>query len=629
MALPDPDVPFVLLDDSRQAGAGGRSMLFHSPEDIICARSLDEVPAALAKIDAAVGARFHVAGWMAYECAAVFEPRLQSAQMPKPDEPYVWMLVTEHRELLTEADVDRWLDMCSASASVGCIKLQKPSIAKPEYVRAARAIKNYIEAGDIYQANYTFPYDCSLEGSAPHAYRKLRARQPVDYGAFIETGEHTILSLSPELFVKREGARVQTRPMKGTSARRDALTEDAAATVALAADEKSRAENLMIVDLIRNDLSRIAVKGSVTVTDMFTVETYPTVHQMTSGVEASIDQDIVPSQLLEALFPCGSVTGAPKIRAMEIIAELETGPRGVYCGAIGHFSPAVGDEAVNWALNVPIRTIVLNAERQGRLAVGSGIVADSDIDEEYRECILKAAFASRPSHNLDPNFHLIETMRVQGGTVCLLSRHMSRLMAGVRYFDIPVTEKDVRAEVDRALNSLDSDMPSGLGFEEDTAPKHKMRLTVRAGGEVAAVVSEMNQPAGGPLYVRIAEEAIDSADPLRRHKTSMRSLYDRATSRAADLGLADILFLNEKGEVAEGAISNIFIETANGWFTPSIDSGALPGVMRAEMLDSATLRIREKSLSIEDLINANAIYIGNALRGLRQVTLQTPDQIKG
>lgn len=646
MTLPGLDIPFVLLDDSRQSGSAAQSLLFHSPEKIICARTIEDVLPALGEIDAAVDAGFYVAGWVAYECAQAFEPRLRKAGLKKvglqkPDEPYVWMLVTKHRVRLKEKEINQWLEHAGENGPDECrdghIRLQQPRVGKSVYERSVATIKNYIEAGDIYQANYTFPYDCVLEGAALPAYRKLRARQPVDYGAFIETGEQTILSFSPELFVRREGSRVQARPMKGTAARRRDAQDDAAAAMALSADEKSRAENLMIVDLIRNDLSRIAAKSSVTVTDMFTVETYPTVHQMTSGVEAIIDESLKPSELLQALFPCGSVTGAPKIRAMEIIAELEASPRGVYCGAIGHFSSATSGEAINWAFNVPIRTMVIDAirsadksgpqdgSRPGRLAVGSGIVADSQIDDEYRECILKADFATHKNANqspalaapgsLDDDFHLIETMRVEGGAVFLQSRHTARVMDSARYFSIPVEEKQVLAEIQSALDGITDAAESGA--------RHKMRLTVDRWGKVTAVVSAIGLSLHAPLTVRIAADTIISHDIIRRHKTSMRSLYDRATRKAVELGLADVLFFNEKGELAEGAISTIFLETDEGWFTPPLESGALPGVLRSEMLHSHEAKVKKKILSLDDLKNARSIHIGNALRGLRLVTIAT------
>ena len=397
--------------------------MFHSPHNIICTRSLAEVPAAIEQIDTAVAAGHYVAGWVAYECGAAFEPRIYNVQKYQASEPLVWMLVTSCCERLTTDETHSWLEQM-ATVSVkgemgqGEIKLSEPRVSAAAYRRSIAKIKNYIDAGDIYQANYTFPYECTLEGSFIKAYLNLRARQPVKYGALINTGSDTIMSFSPELFVCRDADGLAAKPMKGTAARGVTAEQDDVAVTTLSQDEKSRAENLMIVDLIRNDLSRIAAKGSVTVTDMFAVETLPTLHQMTSGVTATVNDTLVPSQLVKALFPCGSVTGAPKIRAMEIIAELETGPRGVYCGAIGHFSPATETESLNWSLNVPIRTVVLDAKGQGRLSVGSGIVADSRIDDEYDECVLKAAFAmpasGRPDENsggkLEAGFHLIETM---------------------------------------------------------------------------------------------------------------------------------------------------------------------------------------------------------------------------
>ncbi len=467
MTLPGADIPFVLLDDSRSAGGAGQSLLFHSPERIICARAVSEVSAALAEIDAAVAAGLYVAGWTAYECAGAFEPRLravksvQAGQSNFAGEPLIWMMATKHRVDLQPAHAQKWLqEMTNEIEGAkqgpirhGAIKLSKPSVSLAAYRRVAAKIKSYIDAGDIYQANYTFRYECVLEGSAVQAYLNLRQRQPVEYGAFINTGNETIMSFSPELFFRRSGSQIQARPMKGTAARSVSVNEDKAVALALSRDEKSRAENLMIVDLIRNDLSRVAAGGTVTVTDMYTVETFPTLHQMTSGVEAAVDDGLLPSVLLEALFPCGSVTGAPKIRAMEIIAELEAGPRGVYCGAIGHFSPAGHDVPADWCLNVPIRTVVLDAAGAGRLAVGSGIVADSKIDDEYAECLLKAAFAAPIGDSTEEThadgFYLIETMRLQGGDVFLKGRHISRVLASARYFGVAVGRQDIAAAIDQ------------------------------------------------------------------------------------------------------------------------------------------------------------------------------------
>ena len=627
MTLPGANIPFVLLDDSRTADIAGTSLLFHSPHDIICARSLADVPFAIEQVDAAVAAGAFVAGWMAYECGAVFEPRIRAVQKHQANEPLVWMLVTHCCEKLSSAEAQNWLDQMAGNPiegekGQGEIKLSEPTVSATAYGRSAERIKNYIDAGDIYQANFTFPYECTLEGSPIRAYQNLRARQPVEFGALINTGSEIIMSFSPELFVSRDAGSLKAKPMKGTAARAISAEEDNCAIAALSRDEKSRAENLMIVDLIRNDLSRVAAKGSVAVTDMFTVETLPTLHQMTSGVTATAGDNLAPSRLLEALFPCGSVTGAPKIRAMEIIAELETGPRGVYCGAIGHFSPATETHLLNWSLNVPIRTVVLDSKGRGRLSVGSGIVADSNIDEEYAECILKAAFAvpltENPDEKLEADFCLIETMRVQAGEVFEKSRHISRLMSSAKHFGIPLCEDSILAEMKLALEHPLASKNNGVGG----GVLSKMRMTVDVCGKIVAQVSSLVDPLAAPLRVGVAQNVIDSNDLMRHHKTSRRSLYDRASKLASQLGLADILFVNERGEVAEGAISNIFIETADGWYTPPLDCGVLPGVLRAKMLETQLPRLEEKILFLHDLENADALYIGNALRGLRRVEIQ-------
>ncbi len=638
MTLSDVNIPFVFLDDSRPSDLAGPSLLFHSPHSIICARSLADVPAAIDQIDAAVAAGAFVAGWVAYECGAVFEPRIHTVQKHQASEPLVWMLVTNCCERLSPTEAQNWLyqmagtptegEMGQDETGEGEINLSEPTVSATAYRRSAAKIKNYIDAGDIYQANYTFPYDCTLEGSPLRAYQNLRARQPVEYGALINTGSDIIMSFSPELFVSRDAGSLKAKPMKGTAARGASAEQDTIAITALSRDEKSRAENLMIVDLIRNDLSRVAAKGSVAVTDMFTVESLPTLHQMTSGVTAAADDNLTPSRLLKALFPCGSVTGAPKIRAMEIIAELETGPRGVYCGAIGHFSPATETEPLNWSLNVPIRTVILDAKGQGRLSVGSGIVADSDIDDEYGECILKATFAARsietpdenPDEKLEAGFHLIETMRVQAGDIFEKSRHISRLMNSAKHFGISVCEDSILAEMQLALERPPASKNGRAGGDALS----KMRMTVDADGKIAVRISSLVKPPAAPLMVGVARNLIESTDVMRQHKTSRRSLYDRASKLASQLGLADILFMNERGEVAEGAISTIFIKAADGWYTPPLESGVLPGVLRAAMLEVDMPGLEEKILYRQDLVNADALYIGNALRGLRKVEIQNP-----
>ena len=595
--------PFVLLDDSRAHAQAGASLLFTDPLKIICARSIEEVPAALREIDEAVAGGLHVAGWIAYEVAAVFEPRVNAAIKSWPDEPLVWMMVTESCRRMSARETDGWIEARCVGRESNLL-LKGNGLAQESYLQAVDAVQDYIAAGDIYQANFTFPKRGHIVGDAVDLYRKLRQAQPVEYGAFIDTGAEKILSLSPELFVRRSGEKLMARPMKGTAARHaDGLADQEAAS-GLARDEKSRAENLMIVDLIRNDLSRVAKPGSVQVSDLFTVESYPTLHQMTSGIEADCESTLTPSALLGALFPCGSVTGAPKIRAMEVIAELEQGPRGVYCGGIGHFSSGGKAEPVQWALNVPIRTFVVDATGACTIGIGSGIVADSERHAEYNECQLKASFADAVASD---SFFLIETMRCEGGRVDLLDRHLDRLAASARAFDIPCDKDDIAKCV------ADACPVTGL---------YRVRLTLDAGGDPAITVNPFTGDTDGQLEVMIAKERIHSTSEWLQHKSSQRSLYDVATKAAAEMNLADILFLNERGELVEGAISNLFLELPEGLVTPPLDSGALPGVLRATLLTGKEQKVRERTIYPEDLARASAVYVGNALRGLRKVVLR-------
>lgn len=595
----DPNAPFVLLDDNRDGQHTEPSLLFTEPKDIICAKTLDDVPAALEAIDTAHKSGLHTAGWVAYETAAVFEPKVKAAIRYWPQEPLIWMMVCRD---FVEVEASQLNDVIAEKTRWAESELfftSKP-IGRDEYRGHIDVIKDYIEAGDIYQANYTFPRRCRVDGSPLDLYRKLRSAQPVEYGAYIHTGEHTVMSFSPELFVKRRGASLKTRPMKGTTARHRNLVEDREAAIALSADPKSRAENLMIVDLLRNDLSRVAVQGSVNVSDLFTIETYSTLHQMTSGIEAQCDAGLKPTDLLSALFPCGSVTGAPKIRAMEIIAERETAPRGIYCGAIGHFSPEEIGRNATWTLNVPIRTLVFDADGIGTLAIGSGIVADSEPLAEYDECLLKSLFAETTA--AEP-FHLIETMRCEAGKIDLLERHLDRLENSALKLSMPFN----RATVGQDLRSTCPE--DGL---------HRMRATLSKTGELHITTSPFDAGPTTGLRVAIAEETLKSGDFWQRHKSSHRALYDAASKAAAAAGLADILFLNEQSELVEGATNCLFLQTGDGWVTPPISSGALPSVLKASMFDDPKIEIIEKKISIQDVAEGR-LFIGNALRGLRRV----------
>jgi para-aminobenzoate synthetase component 1/para-aminobenzoate synthetase/4-amino-4-deoxychorismate lyase len=367
--------PFVLLEDR----LGGRVRYFGSPVEVVTAETAADVPRVLDRLQALHEAGKELAGYFAYELGYVLEPKLAP------------LLPAEHRvPLIRFAAFDRveTRDIPPAESQPRVRRLD-PGWSREEYIARFRRVIEYINAGDVYQINLTFPLHGVLEGDPVALYAALRARQPVAHGGLVALGDETIVSLSPELFFELDGASIRSRPMKGTARRGFLPLEDMMIARDLKEDDKQRAENLMIVDLLRNDIGRLSKIGSVRVPDLFTVETYPTLHQMTSTVEGKLSGDLSIREILVGLFPCGSVTGAPKIRAMEIIRELETSPRGVYCGAIGRVS---ADGSMHF--NVAIRTLTVFPDGRFVQNVGSGLVADSRADAEYDECLLKARFLS-------------------------------------------------------------------------------------------------------------------------------------------------------------------------------------------------------------------------------------------
>lgn len=486
-----------------------------------------------------------------------------------------------------------------------------PSITRDEYLAALDRIKEYIAAGDTYQVNYTLKLLFDFTGSPESLYLALRRNQPVSYSAYLHLGNERILSFSPELFFRKSERRCQVKPMKGTMARGRTVDEDLRLATDLRNDPKNRSENVMIVDLLRNDLGRLSAMGGVEVTSLFQVETYSTVHQLTSSIEGQIDARVGLEQLFRALFPCGSVTGAPKIRTMEIINELEPKKRGVYTGAIGYFSPH--GEAV---FNVPIRTVLLRQGR-GEMGIGSGVVHDSAPMAEWQECLLKGQFLTHPRSD----FQLIETLLWQKTSgFWLLDLHLNRLAQSARYFNYPV---DLEALKEK-LNQESGAWKNGPA---------RVRLLLYRDGTVSIEQNQCPAPAainiplstlGEPPLPRVilSSKSSDSSSPFLYHKTTRRDLYTRERQKALDCGAIDVIFTNERGEVTEGSISNILIRQGEQFFTPPIDSGLLPGVCREFLLARHPGLIMEKILFPQDLHNAQALYLINSVRGVVQVQLE-------
>lgn len=583
---------FVLIDNS--TGRGSSSLLFAGPEDIVSAVTPAEVPQAIARLEAAVASGLHAAGFFSYELGYVLEPKLARLMPAERTVPLIWFGLYRAPRAMTENEVDRWLATHTRSGTYQFTDVTR-AWDRDTYVERFRNVQEKIRAGDIYQLNLTFKARFRLAGSPLTFYRDLRQRQRVAYGAIVDTGEVTVLSASPELFIAQEGRLVLTRPMKGTAPRGATPEADAEARRILASDTKQRAENLMIVDLMRNDLGRIAEIGSVSVPDLFTVETFRTLHQMTSGVEATLKEDVGLLELLEAIFPPGSVIGAPKIRAMELIAGYETEPRGVYCGAIGTLSP---DRKA--LFNVAIRTPVIFRDGSGEMGIGSGVVYDSEGEKEYAECLLKMKFLTDPPRS----FELIETLLHDGERgYWLLDRHIARLAASARYFNFAFDEKAVRS-------ALDAEAGKHRG------ERLRVRLLLAENGTIAVTSTPMPAAAPGTVMrYAISDTRVDSRDVFLFHKTTRRDLYDQEWKLYADTrGSDEVLYLNERAELAEGSRTNIFVEKEGRLYTPPLASGLLPGVLREDLIQAG--KAFEKVLTLEDLESADAVYLGNSVRGL-------------
>jgi para-aminobenzoate synthetase / 4-amino-4-deoxychorismate lyase len=584
---------FVLLDNSTSLSAV--SLLFEHPSRIIRADKPEDVASALAALKDAIASGQHAAGFFSYELGYVLEPKLAALMPAKRSVPLLWFGLYNAPRKMTGSEVQNWLT-AEAIGNPTLGALAHTWDAK-SYLERFDEVKNKINSGDIYQLNLTFKAKFNLQGSPLALYRDLRLKQRVAYGGLVDTGDATILSSSPELFIEQEGRVIATRPMKGTAPRAGTRAGDDEVRRSLAADIKSRAENLMIVDLMRNDLGRIADLGSVSVTDLFTVETYKTLHQMTSGVRAVLKGDVGLEQLLRAIFPPGSVTGAPKIRAMELIRALETDPRGVYCGAIGYFAPD-GDSL----FNVAIRTAVIDRSGAGQMGIGSGVVADSDGAKEYAECLLKMKFLTDPVRR----FELIETLLFDGAKgYWLLDGHLKRLANSAHYFAFVYDEAKIRAELTAAVAGKANDrLRVRLLLDEDG------KITVTS----TALPASSATPAPVMRYV-VSDSRLNSGDLFLYHKTTRRELYDREWAHYSEtLGSDEVIYLNERGELAEGSRTSIFIQRGKELLTPPLAAGVLPGVLRQSLVDEG--RAVEAVLTLDDLNRAGEVYLGNSVRGL-------------
>lgn len=585
------DQPFVLLDDARASGAAP-ARHYSGPVAILQASDSAEIEALLSGLREARKDGLHAAGYFHYVAGFAIEPRLTKlSKAPNGEAPLAWFGLFEgYQEIASNAVATLLPD--PAGSWLG--RLQ-PDVSKDDYARAFDKILDFITAGDIYQANLTFRANARYAGHPLALYAAVRARAAAGYGGAIWTGEHWHLSFSPELFFALKGGRVTTKPMKGTATREADPAKDSAAIGALRNDPKQRAENLMIVDLLRNDLSRVARSGSVEVPDLFTVESYPTVHQMISTVTAELEEGADATDLLRAIYPCGSITGAPKIRAMEIIDAIEARPRGLYCGSIGRIDPS-GDAA----FNVAIRTFSLNDQaKQLSLGLGSGLVADSEMSAEWNECLAKGEFARVAQKGFD----LIETMRFEPDQGLLrLELHLDRMKASAAALDFAFDRHEARNRLHAATFHLDS--------------VHKVRLLASRSGALAIEIRDMPQPPTAPLRVAVVPLPVDPADFRLLHKTTDRTFYDDAR-KAQDCD--EVLFALPDGRLTEGSFTSLYVERGDHYMTPPLSDGLLPSALRRELLESG--KAVEGELRIGDLVGD--FWLGNSLRGLMPAKLES------
>ena len=573
--------PYLILQ-----AEDGRWLQFQQPVQQFTTSNLADVLPLLRAVETAVNQQgLWAAGFLSYEAAPAFDAALV-VRPPQSDLPLLWYGLFAP-ETVTP------IDLPAASDQDYRLGNWQPTVNETAYQAAFAAVKEHIARGETYQVNYTFRQHAPFQGDPFALFLDLYRAQQSAHAAYLDLGPWVICSASPELFFALDGQTVTTRPMKGTAARGLTVIEDEAQANWLHHSEKNRAENVMIVDMIRNDLGRVAALGSVVVPHLFAVERYPTLWQMTSTVTAKSDRSW--TDLLTALFPCASITGAPKVRTMQIIAALETTPRGVYCGSIGYLAPNRRGR-----FNVAIRTVTIDRRRDlAEYGVGGGIVWDSSAEGEFAECRLKARLLTLAR----PPFELLETLRWQPDDgYCLLDYHLRRLRETAVYFNIPLDLNRIQTALDRAVANQKEPV--------------KVRLLVNGAGDASVEISPLPDK---PLRsVGLATQPVDRSNPFLYHKTTHRAPYDQARAGCPDVD--DVLLWNEQGELTESTIANLVVQYQGEWLTPPMSSGLLPGTMRQYLLDQG--RIREAVIPQHWLPDCAQVVLVNSVRGWQPVSLR-------
>ena len=595
-----PKKNFVLLETNRFDKDNHGSFLFSNPTKIIACDKLSDVKNALCEIEDYVSKGYYAAGFISYEAGFSFEESLNELRVDH-DFPLLWFGIYKKPKIIDHKEKMTLLRHKNPPYSIENLR---PNISKKKYVSDIEKIKDFIRRGETYQVNYTFKYRFDFKGSACSLYEELKKKQSVSYSSLIKTDRFSIVSLSPELFFRKHKDRIEVKPMKGTIDRGKDLDGDREHVEELGHSLKNRSENLMIVDLLRNDLGRISKPGKVVTKKLFEVEKYETLFQMVSIVKAILKKRISIYDLLKAIFPSGSVTGAPKINTMKIINFLEREPRRVYTGSIGFFAPD-GDGV----FNVVIRTILIdNKKGEGEMGLGSGIVYDSDPYKEFDECELKADFIRKKKNY----FKFIETMlwRPKKGYF-LLNKHLNRLLSSAEYFNVRYDKKAILKELKDLEKRLDRDYD------------HRVRLLFDEKGRMQASFTKINGHREA-ARVRFSEKKVRNNNIFLYHKTTSRDLYDEEHEKWRGKGYFDIIFTNKKDEVTEGAISNILIRKGRFYYTPPVDCGLLNGVFRRHLIETKKIPVKEKVLRREDILSADEVFMMNSVRGMVKVVLDVP-----
>lgn len=575
--------PLSLIFHFTDKQGDSRPLYFANPKKVITAHSIEDVLPQFQKVQEAIEQGNYAAGYVSYEAAPAFEQSFKvkdGAKMPllwfgifdKPEE--------EIPEKMTGAfHLAEWQSETDSNA----------------YRSRFQRIKSEIKKGNTYQVNYTMRLQSKFEGDDFAFFERLKRAQRSNYSAYLNVGSHRILSASPELFFRWEDGQLITRPMKGTVKRGTTLKMDQLNADWLAASEKNQAENYMIVDLLRNDLGMIAEPGSVKVPQLKAIEKYPTVWQMTSTITADTNPGTTIIDIFKALFPCGSITGAPKIKTMEIIADIENSPREVYCGAIGFITPE--SEAV---FNVPIRTVVIEKETgKAEYGVGGGITWDSELSEEYDEAFLKAKLLTVER----PAYKLLESIKLSDGEYYLLNDHIDRMKQSAEYFDYRFSELYLRDQLQKYA-------------EINHGTLQKVRVLLHENGEIE-VLGQAIKPLGPEFTAILAEAPISSANPFLFHKTTNRDVYEGFQMNNPDF--QDVLLWNEEGFITEFTNGNVVVKINGDLYTPPVEAGLLAGTFRQELIRKKEIKV--KNISKADLNNAEEIWFINSVRGKLKVNL--------